>query len=164
MTLPRCSTATTKSALCIENVHVFGFCTQKYVCYTFMKIHYFVGFFLMTIRIAALHVLQYRTQADKETRELIKQVLAAPIDDDDDDPSNNVRQQTMQKKNIHVKILWLNILQDSTTQKTSTEKPDDGAIKKECVTGMYSCNRITMKITWQEQNPKRGNTHGLSFF
>ena len=59
----------------------------------------------MTIRIAALHVLQYRSQADKESREHIKQVLAAPIDDDDDDQSNNVRQQTMQKKNIHVIIL-----------------------------------------------------------
>ena len=67
-----------------------------------MKIHYFVGFFLMTMRIAALHVLQYRSQADKESREHIKQVLAAPIDIDDDDPSNNVKQQTMQKKNIHV--------------------------------------------------------------
>ena len=60
-----------------------------------MKIHYFVGFFLMTIRIAVLHVLQFRSQADKESREHIKQVLAAPINNDDDDPSNNVRQQTM---------------------------------------------------------------------
>ena len=58
------------------------------------------GFFLITIRIAALYVLQYHSQADKESREHIKQILAAPIDIDDDDPSNNVKQQTMQKINI----------------------------------------------------------------